>query len=410
MTDTAAAPSEGAPSAPKADHATSKLESVRVQSHRLDELMDQLGELVIAQARPQRISDDSGNATLSGVAEEIERLVTGLRDATLSIRMLPIELVRQVPQGRARSLGRAWQEHQARDPRRRDRGRQERHRQPDRAARPHHPQLHRPRRRDARGAARGRQARAGARADAGAPVRRRGADLGRRRRRRPRRGRDPRPRPGARADRRGPGDDRRAALPADLRARLLDRQEALERLGPRRRHGCGVPGHRRPARYRRGQVAPGTGDAGHAAPAADARDHGQAAGPRRGRAVRAAALQRRGMRRAARRGDRPRERTRDPAHPRRAGAVPQPRYPLRLRARPGHRPAGGHHHRRRTAHGPRRRRGRGPAPDRDQAAQRLSPRHRGPRRLDHPRRRLGGADPRRRRAREAGAGRAQVAA
>ena len=77
----------------KTGQAPAKSESVRVQSHRLDDLMDQLGELVIAQARLQRISDESGNATLSGVAEEIERLVTGLRDATLSIRMLPIELV-----------------------------------------------------------------------------------------------------------------------------------------------------------------------------------------------------------------------------------------------------------------------------------------------------------------------------
>lgn len=70
-----------------------KNDSVRVQSHRLDELMDQLGELVIAQARLNRISADLGDIGLSSAAEEIERLVTGLRDATLSIRMLPIELV-----------------------------------------------------------------------------------------------------------------------------------------------------------------------------------------------------------------------------------------------------------------------------------------------------------------------------
>ncbi|MBM9593598.1 chemotaxis protein CheA [Roseitranquillus sediminis] len=74
------------PAAPKSD-------SVRVQSHRLDELMDQLGELVIAQARLRRISDELGDTTLGETAEEIERLVTGLRDATLSIRMLPISLV-----------------------------------------------------------------------------------------------------------------------------------------------------------------------------------------------------------------------------------------------------------------------------------------------------------------------------
>ena len=65
-------------------------ESVRVQAYRLDELMDQLGELVIAQARLNRISERIGETALASAAEEIERLVTGMRDATLSIRMLPI--------------------------------------------------------------------------------------------------------------------------------------------------------------------------------------------------------------------------------------------------------------------------------------------------------------------------------
>ncbi|MEM7189126.1 MAG: chemotaxis protein CheA [Pseudomonadota bacterium] len=65
-------------------------ESVRVQAHRLDDLMDQLGELVIAQARLNRISERLADPMLASAAEEIERLVTGMRDATLSIRMLPI--------------------------------------------------------------------------------------------------------------------------------------------------------------------------------------------------------------------------------------------------------------------------------------------------------------------------------
>ena len=70
--------------------AQAKVESVRVQAHRLDDLMDQLGELVIAQAKLNRISEGIGDSALAGAAEEIERLVTGMRDATLSIRMLPI--------------------------------------------------------------------------------------------------------------------------------------------------------------------------------------------------------------------------------------------------------------------------------------------------------------------------------
>lgn len=87
------------PSAPKKGKATEKpsksggaasQESVRVQAYRLDELMDQLGELVIAQAKLNRISERVGESALASAAEEIERLVTGMRDATLSIRMLPI--------------------------------------------------------------------------------------------------------------------------------------------------------------------------------------------------------------------------------------------------------------------------------------------------------------------------------
>jgi two-component system chemotaxis sensor kinase CheA len=68
-------------------------ESVRVPAARLDEMMDQLGELVIAQARLDQIAARINDPLLESVVEEVERLVTGLRDATLSIRMLPIEVV-----------------------------------------------------------------------------------------------------------------------------------------------------------------------------------------------------------------------------------------------------------------------------------------------------------------------------
>lgn len=68
-------------------------ESVRVPAVKLDEIMDQLGELVIAQARLNQMATTVGDAELETVVEEVERLVTGMRDATLSIRMLPIEVV-----------------------------------------------------------------------------------------------------------------------------------------------------------------------------------------------------------------------------------------------------------------------------------------------------------------------------
>ena len=85
-----ASPSESPKPSEKRAEAGTKVESVRVQAYRLDELMDQLGELVIAQARLNRIADRIGDPSLGGATEEIERLVTGMRDATLSIRMLPI--------------------------------------------------------------------------------------------------------------------------------------------------------------------------------------------------------------------------------------------------------------------------------------------------------------------------------
>lgn len=68
-------------------------ESIRIASVRLDDMMDSLGELVIAQARLDAIAKQFDDPMLESVVEEVARLVTGLRDATLSIRMLPIEAV-----------------------------------------------------------------------------------------------------------------------------------------------------------------------------------------------------------------------------------------------------------------------------------------------------------------------------
>ncbi len=68
-------------------------ESVRVSSAKLDDILDQLGELVIAQSRLSQISTETQNPILESLVEEVERLVTGLRDVTLSVRMMPIENV-----------------------------------------------------------------------------------------------------------------------------------------------------------------------------------------------------------------------------------------------------------------------------------------------------------------------------
>jgi two-component system chemotaxis sensor kinase CheA len=64
--------------------------SVRVPAERLDELMDRVGELVIAQSRLRQIAASSADQQVRSVAEEIERLALELRDTTMGIRMVPI--------------------------------------------------------------------------------------------------------------------------------------------------------------------------------------------------------------------------------------------------------------------------------------------------------------------------------
>jgi two-component system chemotaxis sensor kinase CheA len=65
-------------------------ESLRVPAERLDELMDRVAELVIAQSRLTQVAAASSDAQLKSVAEEIERISLELRDTTMSMRMVPI--------------------------------------------------------------------------------------------------------------------------------------------------------------------------------------------------------------------------------------------------------------------------------------------------------------------------------
>lgn len=64
--------------------------SVRVPATRLDELMDRVGELVIAQSRLKQIAGASIDLNLRSVAEEIEHLASELRDSMMSVRMVPV--------------------------------------------------------------------------------------------------------------------------------------------------------------------------------------------------------------------------------------------------------------------------------------------------------------------------------
>jgi two-component system chemotaxis sensor kinase CheA len=64
--------------------------TVRVAAERLDELVDLVGELVIAQARLVQIAAHRDDPELATVAEDLARLSSELRDSTLSVRMVPI--------------------------------------------------------------------------------------------------------------------------------------------------------------------------------------------------------------------------------------------------------------------------------------------------------------------------------
>jgi two-component system, chemotaxis family, sensor kinase CheA len=64
--------------------------SIRVPAERLDDLMDQVGELVIAQSRLKQIAAASTDGQVKAISEEIERLALELRDTTMGARLVPI--------------------------------------------------------------------------------------------------------------------------------------------------------------------------------------------------------------------------------------------------------------------------------------------------------------------------------
>ncbi|WP_298107810.1 chemotaxis protein CheA, partial [Bradyrhizobium sp.] len=96
VNDTAAGPQTGElkMSEPKRDEPKRTDErgiaTVRVQAERLDELMDRVGELVIAQARLSQLAASGADLSIKMIAEEIERLASSLRDTTMGARMVPI--------------------------------------------------------------------------------------------------------------------------------------------------------------------------------------------------------------------------------------------------------------------------------------------------------------------------------
>ncbi|TAX73552.1 chemotaxis protein CheA [Rhizobium leguminosarum] len=76
--------------APAAVSQAKPAENVRVPAERLDELMDRVGELVIAQSRLSQLASASADIALRSVSEEIERLSGELRDTMMVLRMVPV--------------------------------------------------------------------------------------------------------------------------------------------------------------------------------------------------------------------------------------------------------------------------------------------------------------------------------
>ena len=64
--------------------------SVRVPAERLDHLVNLVGELVTVQANLSQLASTRNDNQIITVAEEVERLISELRDTTLNMRMLPI--------------------------------------------------------------------------------------------------------------------------------------------------------------------------------------------------------------------------------------------------------------------------------------------------------------------------------
>jgi two-component system chemotaxis sensor kinase CheA len=81
---------ESAPGASADSKAAKVGDTLRVPAERLDELMDRVGELVIAQSRLEQVAGASTDPQLRAVSEEIERLAGELRDTMMVVRMVPI--------------------------------------------------------------------------------------------------------------------------------------------------------------------------------------------------------------------------------------------------------------------------------------------------------------------------------
>jgi two-component system chemotaxis sensor kinase CheA len=87
----AASPADAAKAQQPTDaKAQKQADNVRVPALRLDEMMDRVGELVIAQSRLSQMASSAADLGLRSVSEEIERLAGELRDTMMVLRMMPV--------------------------------------------------------------------------------------------------------------------------------------------------------------------------------------------------------------------------------------------------------------------------------------------------------------------------------
>ena len=230
--------------------------NIRVDVQVLDNLMTLVGELVLTRNHIMQLTAGSTHdAPLLSAAAAPQRHhvgAAGRRDAHAPAT--DPHRVGALPAGRARPRDGARQAGARAYRGRRHRARPLDHRGDQGPADAPGPQRRRPRDRGPGRARGGGQARRGHDRDPRLPRGRSGhdRDAGRRPRDRPREG--PGPRDRARPDRRGRRQDAQRARHdrADLPARLLDRRQGHEPVGPRRRHGRRQDQRRTDRRQRRG--------------------------------------------------------------------------------------------------------------------------------------------------------------
>ena len=69
---------------------TAEANTLRVQAGQLDELIERIGELVTVGAGATLLARELGLAQLDELATTLNRLVSGVRDSAMQLRMVPI--------------------------------------------------------------------------------------------------------------------------------------------------------------------------------------------------------------------------------------------------------------------------------------------------------------------------------